>query len=682
MALRALPPREDARPNPIADHDHQDWLAPSRDYVAPASSFFFTPGVEKTTLMAYLPSKFMVDKLIAHYWDAVHVVARIVHRPSFERHLDKFWADVSAGIEPRNSFQAVVFAALLTSIVSMHEVRVLADFGVDKHSLVNNFRQGAEAALARANFLRTTKLETLQAFVMYLVSIQLVSSFLHSLMSTSQIALCRGEVSRGHSALTGTVIRLAECMGLHRDPTSYSSSPVEIQVRRLVWHQICFLDLRTSEATGPRIQIRHGDYDTRLPLNIDDEDLDRAANGENWVDVSKDRSHFTTVTITRMRFECAEMQRFILSERPKLEQKRADGTRKVTLVSLLSRIHSFKAAMEKTYLPMLSKSVPLHALASEIYGILSDRLYIQLLQKYLTSDRSKLPGRLRQLVMSSAVTALEHSMVIEQQPALSMWSWYIGALQQYHPALLLVNELYTAHNEPEVEARIWRCMDFAFGLEAGGSNVEKFRFILEELVKKSSMYTSMKRVRAPTNMPHAGPRTLTSGSDSKSDGAKEWSRSPQPNLSRTNTNTAAQQSSPPPQTQHYQQQAARTQTLSFPGAVPNVDWGTIDLPAQLPDLQQHFSGSESYSFGHYAPSASGGSPIPPTTSLSLNRRHESDAHSTGPVMFSGGSAHSSPMDALNDIDWVRSLQSRLHGKLTKSRMRLRRCSVGLMLDQG
>jgi hypothetical protein len=171
MALRALPPRENARPEPIAEHDPQDWLAPSRDYVAPASSFFFTPGVEKTTLMAYLPSKFMVDKLISHYWEAVHVVARTVHRPSFERHLDKFWADVSAGIEPRNSFQAVFFAALLASIVSMHEVRVLAEFGVDKQSLVNNFRQGTEAALSRANFLRTTKFETLQAFVMYLVSI-------------------------------------------------------------------------------------------------------------------------------------------------------------------------------------------------------------------------------------------------------------------------------------------------------------------------------------------------------------------------------------------------------------------------------------------------------------------------------------------------------------------------------
>jgi hypothetical protein len=112
----------------------------------------------------------MVDALMAHYWHAIHCVAKTVHRPSFERHLTKFWAAIKAGIEPRISFQAVVFGALLTSVISMPEHRVLAECGVDKHSLIDNFRQGAESALARANFLRTTKLETLQAFVMYLVS--------------------------------------------------------------------------------------------------------------------------------------------------------------------------------------------------------------------------------------------------------------------------------------------------------------------------------------------------------------------------------------------------------------------------------------------------------------------------------------------------------------------------------
>jgi hypothetical protein len=170
QALSELPPSEQARPNPALEQDPRDWMAPSRDYVPPSSSFFFVPGVEKTSLMTYLPSISTVNRLIEHYWEAVHVIAKIVHRPSFERHLQRFWDDLHAGVEPRFSFQAVLFAALLTSIVSMSENKALAELGVDKRRLVDNFRQGTEAALAKANFLRTTKLETMQAFVMYLVS--------------------------------------------------------------------------------------------------------------------------------------------------------------------------------------------------------------------------------------------------------------------------------------------------------------------------------------------------------------------------------------------------------------------------------------------------------------------------------------------------------------------------------
>jgi len=75
------------------------------------------------------------------------------------------------GMEPRASFQAVLFAALLNSVVSMTDDMVQVEFGVEKQNMIDSFREGTEAALARANFLRTTKLETIQAFVMYLVSL-------------------------------------------------------------------------------------------------------------------------------------------------------------------------------------------------------------------------------------------------------------------------------------------------------------------------------------------------------------------------------------------------------------------------------------------------------------------------------------------------------------------------------
>lgn len=121
-------------------------------------------------LVEILPPKPAVDALLDHYWKAVHVVCRTLHRPSFERQLDAFWRDISIGAEPRVSFQAVVLAALLSAVISMPEDRVFTLCGKVKQTLVDSFKQGTEAALSRANFLRTTKLETIQAFVMYLVS--------------------------------------------------------------------------------------------------------------------------------------------------------------------------------------------------------------------------------------------------------------------------------------------------------------------------------------------------------------------------------------------------------------------------------------------------------------------------------------------------------------------------------
>jgi hypothetical protein len=146
------------------------WFSPSRDYVTPSSRFFFTPAAETTSFETYLLPRNQVDRLITHYWEAVHPCARTVHRPSFERQYQNFWVNVNAGIPPRASFKAVLFAALLSSAVAMSDDVVRAQFGIDKGSLVDNFRTGTETALASANFLRTTKLETLQAFVMYLVS--------------------------------------------------------------------------------------------------------------------------------------------------------------------------------------------------------------------------------------------------------------------------------------------------------------------------------------------------------------------------------------------------------------------------------------------------------------------------------------------------------------------------------
>lgn len=51
----------------------------------------------------------------------------------------------------------------------MSDNAVLMEFGTTKKDLVDNFQMGTETALGRANVIRTTKVETLQALVMYMV---------------------------------------------------------------------------------------------------------------------------------------------------------------------------------------------------------------------------------------------------------------------------------------------------------------------------------------------------------------------------------------------------------------------------------------------------------------------------------------------------------------------------------
>ena len=94
------------------------------------------------------------------------------------------------GIEPAGSLQALAFAAMFSGAVSMADDMVLRDFGVGKKNFIDNFQRGTETALGRANILRTTKIESLQAFVMYMVSNFSIANHIFILRRLSYQSVC------------------------------------------------------------------------------------------------------------------------------------------------------------------------------------------------------------------------------------------------------------------------------------------------------------------------------------------------------------------------------------------------------------------------------------------------------------------------------------------------------------
>lgn len=70
----------------------------------------------------------------------------------------------------------MVFAAWFSAAVAMDENAINREFGFTKANLVENMKIATEVSLSKANFLGTTRIETLQALVMYMVSRPLSSS--------------------------------------------------------------------------------------------------------------------------------------------------------------------------------------------------------------------------------------------------------------------------------------------------------------------------------------------------------------------------------------------------------------------------------------------------------------------------------------------------------------------------
>jgi hypothetical protein len=181
-----------------------EYLLPGANYIPPPSGIFFThssfSGVAPS-LETLLPSRGAADRLLQCYFEAVHPIARCVHRPTLEAEYFEFWNHVYHNVEPRASLQAVVFAALFSGAVSTDEATAQALFGRSKQSLWEALKVGVEAALAKANVLRTTKIQTMQAFVMYLVrfgpltcSIQLFCELICSLYTNMLVSFVSAEM--------------------------------------------------------------------------------------------------------------------------------------------------------------------------------------------------------------------------------------------------------------------------------------------------------------------------------------------------------------------------------------------------------------------------------------------------------------------------------------------------------
>ena len=127
---------------------------------------FYNPS-QKFDIRSLRPSPSQMATLGNAYFTRVDPVFKVLHRPSTLSLLYSTAQDYSS-CSP--SQEALLFSIYYIAVTATPDEDCESKFGRPRCELLTRFNSGFHQALANADFLNTTELSTLQAFVIYIVS--------------------------------------------------------------------------------------------------------------------------------------------------------------------------------------------------------------------------------------------------------------------------------------------------------------------------------------------------------------------------------------------------------------------------------------------------------------------------------------------------------------------------------
>ncbi|KIL83876.1 hypothetical protein FAVG1_12939 [Fusarium avenaceum] len=206
-----------------------------------------------------LPTKAVCDELVACYLRTLEPLYRIIHVPSFRREYDRVWESEQTATVP------TVFLVKLTLILAIGTTFANFDSEAEIHHLwrlAQMWIQNAQWWLTGPSEKTTYNLDGLQVFCLLIIARQATFN-------------CRGATSWLSS---GSLLRAAITMGLHRDPKLFPGlSLFQTEFRLRLWATVLELAVQSCLDLGLPLHLSDGDYDASTPSNFDDSDLESAS---------------------------------------------------------------------------------------------------------------------------------------------------------------------------------------------------------------------------------------------------------------------------------------------------------------------------------------------------------------------------------------------------------------------
>lgn len=196
--------------------------------------------------------------LLNYFFQYIYYFWPLHHEPWVR---DKFQLIIDGKAEPSNvSLVLSVFsvsAYCLNEETKLYIQRLLPPNGaITINNIADAIHLAAHESLDAACMINRPNVETLGSLVMLQVSASINSPL--------------GCVT---TPVFGTIVDLAYSLGMHRDPSNFTTDPVEAEFRRRIWYEIVALDRQRASHLFRPTFVSQNSYDTLSPGNVEGDNI-------------------------------------------------------------------------------------------------------------------------------------------------------------------------------------------------------------------------------------------------------------------------------------------------------------------------------------------------------------------------------------------------------------------------
>lgn len=210
-------------------------------------------------MLEHVPTRRQSDILYKGFMSGVHAISPVLHPPTVLKLYHTFWdwydySSYSGEPCPNPSFIPLLYAIWYGGSVTISLRIIKTEFNASsRFSLSSIYNEGVSHWLTKISFPRSPSLQGLAAYLIV------------------QTILSKEEEPLTSSLFVGLAMRVAQTMGLHRDPAKFGIEPCEAETRRRMWWHILHMDGVVAMSSGlPPLLSDENYWDVRVTSEVKD----------------------------------------------------------------------------------------------------------------------------------------------------------------------------------------------------------------------------------------------------------------------------------------------------------------------------------------------------------------------------------------------------------------------------